>query len=117
MTDDDFRRAVIDPERSACLCDVGGTDIRASVCVGFDGHADFVLINAELLGDERHTYDPTTPQAPHEQVGSLPARWRDRVQLAPLRCGRRTQAGTACRIIVSQPGRTCAHHRTDGPPR
>jgi hypothetical protein len=108
---DDYRRAIIDHSRSACLCDAGLPDVDASVCIAPDGHVDLVLIDTKLLGDDCSTYDPTTAEAPHEQTGPLPGCWRDRVQLAPLRCGHRTQRGTPCRNFVTCPGQPCGWHR------
>jgi hypothetical protein len=103
--------AHIDDARTACLCDQGLPGWHAATCVAEDGCHDLVLANAEWVGDGRYTYDPTTPQAPHEQPGPLPPRWRDRVQLAPLRCGRRTKSGTSCRTYVARPGDACGWHR------
>lgn len=103
--------AYIDDHQSCCLCDIGLPGWRATVCVADDGRHDLVLVNTEFLGDPRATYDPITTQAPHEQPGPLPSRWRDRVQLAPLRCGRPTKSGRPCRAPIPQPGDTCGHHR------
>lgn len=105
------RTSIVDFARSVCLCDVGLPGIGASVCVADDGQADLVLIDGALLDGKQSTYDPTTPQAPHEQTGPMPPRWRARVQLAPLRCGRRTKAGSACRTHVGRPGMPCHWHR------
>jgi hypothetical protein len=107
-----MNRTYIDFQRSACLCDVGLPGIGASVCIGEDGGTDLVLIDQSRLDcTEHNTYDPTTPQAPHEQPGPLPPRWRDRVKLAPLRCGRRTKSGGRCRAYVARPGDACGWHR------
>jgi hypothetical protein len=105
------RIAIIDFTRTACLCDVGLPGGEAAVLVGDDGRADFVIVDVSLLGDEGHTYDPTTPQAPHEQPGALPPRWQARVALAPLRCGRKTKTGRPCRTPVTTPGDACPWHR------
>jgi hypothetical protein len=50
--------------------------------------------------------------APHDQLGKLPAEFRER--LVPL-CGRPTKKGRPCRIPVSRPGATCELH--EGQPR
>lgn len=114
-------RAIIDHARSACLCDAGLPDVEASVCVTEDGRADFVLIDATLLGDDRFRYDPTTPQAPHEQLGQLPPEFLHRITIAQrgtltsgriIHCGRPTKAGAPCRIPVPFCGDACHWHRT-----
>ena len=104
--------AYIDDYRSCCLCDVGMPGWHAVTCIAEDGRQDLILANAEWIGNADHTYDPTTPQEPHEQGGPLPRWWRDRVQLAPLRCGRRTRTGKTCRAYVARPGEACGWHRT-----
>jgi hypothetical protein len=107
-----MRRAIIDYARSACLCDVGLPGGEAAARIGDDGRADLVIVDVSLLGDGRYTYDPTTPEAPHEQVGCLlPPRWQARVALAPPRCGRKTKAGRPCRTPVTTPGDACSWHR------
>jgi hypothetical protein len=78
-------RAIIDHARSACLCDVGLPDVTASVCVTEDGHVDLVLINTRLLGDERFAYNPTTPEAPHDQLGQLPIAFVKRITVSRRR--------------------------------
>jgi hypothetical protein len=103
----------IDDARSACLCDLGLPGWQAATCIAEDGRQDLVLVNTEWLGDRRYGYDHATYDAPHEQPGPLPPRWRDRVHLAPLRCGRRTKSGTSCRAYVGQPGEACGWHRSE----
>jgi hypothetical protein len=106
-------KVYIDWDRTVCLCGEGLPHISAAVCVAEDGRIDLILLDPALIGDPAHTYDHTTQQAPHEQPGLLPPRWRDRVQLAPLRCGRRTKSGASCRACVGQPGEACGWHRTE----
>jgi hypothetical protein len=107
-----MRITYIDHARSTCLCQAGLPGYAAVVAIDSDGGTDLVLIDQSALGCESHnSYNPTTPQAPHEQAGPLPPRWRDRVQLAPLRCGRRTKSGTSCRAYVARPGHACGWHR------
>lgn len=122
----------VDRARSACLCSVGGGPYVAAVLVADDGREDFVLVQWDLIGDESHTYDDTTAQAPHERTGPLPKEllddmrdlwaWRDRhpgrrLPGGPLlnppahRCGRPTAAGGHCRIEVDRPGGACHWHR------
>ncbi|OMB93209.1 hypothetical protein [Mycobacterium colombiense] len=115
-----MRRVIVDRARSACLCDVGLPAVDASVCVDEDGSTTFVLIDATRLGDERFTYNPTTPQAPHEQLGPLPIEFIRRIAIARRRhlttghtthCGRRTKSGTPCRIPVMFLGEACHWHK------
>jgi hypothetical protein len=103
----------IDDRRSACLCDVGAPGYVAAVLVAADGRQDLVLVDQELIGDEQHTYDHTTPQARHEQLGPLPAGVRYQVWQVPAhRCGRPTKTtGRPCRIEVTRPGEACGLHR------
>lgn len=102
---------VIDAARTACLCAAGCTDYLAAVAVGTDGRETLVLASRDAIGDENARYDSTCADVEHEQPGPLPPRWRDRVTLAPLRCGRRTKSGKTCRSYVSQPGAACGRHR------
>jgi hypothetical protein len=83
------------------------------VAEGIDPSGDRVLLLAceRMLGDERYPFAPAT-EVEHEQLGQLDWRLRGRVQLAPLRCGRRTQRGTPCRNFVTYPGQPCGWHRT-----
>jgi hypothetical protein len=106
------RITYIDHARSSCLCGAGLPGYAAVVAIDQDGGTDLVLIDQSALGCEVHNiYNPTTPQAPHEQTGPLPYHWRARVHLAPLRCGQPTQHGRPCRVIVAQPGQACGRHR------
>jgi hypothetical protein len=106
------RTSYVDTARSACLCGSGSPGYAAAVCVADDGAEHLVLLREDLLGDPNFGYDPQ-PTAPHEQLGELPPRWRSRVQLAPLRCGRRTKTtGRPCRIEVGRWGDPCGLHRT-----
>jgi hypothetical protein len=100
----------IDWDRSTCLCDVGMPGWAAIMCIGPDGDRHALLVDQATLGS---SYNPDVPHATHEQPGPLPPRWRDRVQLAPLRCGRRTKSGTSCRAYVGHPGEACGWHRTE----
>jgi hypothetical protein len=103
---------LIDNSRARCFCDIGcGCHYVAVVAVDVDGHEHLVLAERASIGHPDVTYDPTTSQAEHEQDGPLPARWRDRITLAPLRCSRRTARGGRCRTIVHQPGMSCWRHR------
>lgn len=114
MTTTDSRQSgtdYIDHDRSACLCDVGGPDYIAATMVGPDGERRFVLCRRDAINDPVFTYDPLCADATHERLGTLPHPWAARTQLAPLRCGRSTKTGHACRTPVSRPGDACAWHR------
>jgi hypothetical protein len=101
----------LDTDRTACLCDVGAPDYLAATMIGPDGEHRFVLCRRDLINDPTIRYDPACTDAPHEQLGPLPPRWAARTRLAPLRCGRSTKAGRACRTPVARPGDACAWHR------
>ncbi len=103
--------SLIDPARSAHLCDVGQRDYLLVTAIGDDGETDIVLAEKASIGDETVTYNPRCPDAPHEQLGELPPRWKARIQLAPFYCGHPTKRGKPCRVLVSWPGRACTWHR------
>jgi hypothetical protein len=102
---------LVDPARSAQLCDVGQSDYMLVTAVSDDGTVDYVLAERASINTDSG-YDSTCRDAVHERVGPLPYYWQSRVTLAPFYCGRRTLRGTRCRIPVSQAGDTCAWHRT-----
>jgi hypothetical protein len=101
----------IDPDRTMCLCDAGNPDYLAATAVAADGTEHLLLAQCDGIGDESVRYDFTCADVAHEQLGVLSPRWAARVALAPLRCGRRTKAGTACRTQVARAGGACAWHR------
>lgn len=103
--------AWLDHERSASLHDVGAPELAAVVGVHLDGSVLLLIAETARIGDPTAIFDAGCADAPHEQLGPLPARWRDRVALAPFYCGRQTLRGTRCRIPVTQPGGTCGWHR------
>lgn len=105
-------RAIVDDNRSVCLCDAGQPGYVAAVCVTDDGQEALWLVNSAELEAERQRCG--SADQPHEQLGALPAIWRHRVALAPLRCGRATKVGRPCRTPVAIPGASCARHRTAG---
>lgn len=97
------RICYIDDARSACLCDVGMPGYVLAVAVDPDGGCDLVLLDWSVLDCEVHNvYNPSTPQAPHEQLGPLPRHWRSRA--LSLRCGRPTKTGRPCRALVPRAG-------------
>jgi hypothetical protein len=104
----------IDNARSACLCGEGGGPYVAAVLVAADGRQDLVLVHEELIGDDAHSYNHTTPEAAHEQAGPLPLEFVRRITISRRthRCGRRTKSGSACRTPVARPGDACTWHRT-----
>jgi hypothetical protein len=108
-------RTYIDNLQSSCLCDAGLPSYIAAVLVAADGRQDLVLVHEELLGDERHTYNYTVPEAAHERVGPLPLEFVRKITISRRthRCGRPTKStGAPCRTPVARPGDTCAWHRT-----
>ena len=110
MTDD--RLSIIDDARTICLCDVGGSpNYVAATVVNGDGVPVYLMAAVKSVGDTKVTFDANCPDAVHEQLGPLPPRWSDRVQLAPLRCGRTTRTGTRCRAYVGRPGDACGWHK------
>jgi hypothetical protein len=107
---------LIDPARTACLCDVGDHDYAATVAVDHDGNETYWLIHKELLGEDG--VDHGNEQPPHEQLGPLPLDYVRRITISRrryTRCGRRTQAGTPCKIRVDRPGQACGWHRGTDP--
>ncbi len=105
--------ALIDHERSMCLCSEGAPGYAACVLIAEDGREDFVLVHQELIG--YGGYNPATPDAPHEQPGPLPFEYAQRIAALDrrrgYRCGRRTRSGTVCRMRVTRPGDACEWHR------
>lgn len=79
MADDDFN--VIDPSRSACLCDLG-CGYAAVVAVAADGSEHLVLAERSALGDDSVTYDPTCAHVAHEQVAELPLEFVRRLAIS-----------------------------------
>ena len=104
------RDSLIDHTQSACLCDSGLPGYVAAVLVASDGCQDLVLVDRELVGDGRTTYNHTTPAAPHERLGPLPHEVRERIWGDILRCGRARCDGQPCRQRVKEPGQSCAVH-------
>ncbi len=117
MTDSDA--LVIDPLRQACLCGYGAPGYRAVVAVDAQGAEHLVLADVDRINDDTAVVDTGCAAAEHEQDGPLPLDVLRRITIAHRapRCGRRTQAGTPCRIHVSRPGQACGLHRTsiEGP--
>ncbi len=101
--------ALVDWERSACLCDVGAPGHSVAVAVTNDGRDTLWIVdNAELHAEQPRHGDGDQP---HEWTGPLPERWRRRIALAPFRCSRPTKGtGRPCRIEVSTFGRSCGLH-------
>jgi hypothetical protein len=109
-------KSYIDERASACLCDVGLPGYVAAVLVAADGRQDLVLVDEELIGDERHAYNRTTPEAVHDQLGELPIEYVRRITISRRRthrCGRRTKSGAPCQTPVTRAGDACSWHRTE----
>ena len=105
----------IDPDHTACLCDVGSPDYIAAIAIGPDGDQRLILAQRDAIGDPDVCYDPSCSDVGHEQLGALPTETVRRITISRRthHCGRRTQAGHPCRILVSRPGDTCTWHRTE----
>jgi len=69
--------SVIDPERSACLCDVGAPDYVAAVCVTPDGDDVLWLVSKSDLDTEDPVYGDANQR--HEKLGRLPQVVRERI--------------------------------------
>ncbi|MBO0883101.1 MAG: hypothetical protein J2P17_22755 [Mycobacterium sp.] len=110
--DESWRKSFILDDRSACLCDHGAPGYTAAVLVAADGRHDYALVDQGSIGTGT-TYDATTPQAEHEQLGALPDDFLRRVELSRLRCSRITAAGRRCRTRVHRPGESCWRHTAD----
>ncbi|QQW36879.1 hypothetical protein [Mycobacterium marinum] len=106
--------AYVDHERTACLCGDGLPGFWAAVCVTATGDDVLWLVSLDEL-DAEHPRCGNGDQ-PHEQVGPLPERWRERVAWsAAFRCGRPTKSGRPCRLPVDQAGGSCSFHRAASP--
>jgi hypothetical protein len=102
--------ALIDYERSACLCDVGAPGYAIAVCVNDDGSDALWLVSVSELDSARPVHGDANQR--HERVGRLPQNVRDRIWGDDLRCGRpRSKTGEPCRARVSEPGEACGVHR------
>src|SRR5262245_13569110 len=105
---------LVDPHRTACLCDVGAPGYIATVAVAPDGGESLWLADTELLD---HDADLGNPNQRHEKLGRLPQPIRDRIWGDALRCGRPRSNGQPCRQRVAEPGHACSDHSgPDGGP-
>jgi hypothetical protein len=104
MSDHVVRDPIIDPARSACLCDVGAPGYQAVLAVDADGNTSLWIADTDLLGrdDVDHGAIPR-----HEQLGELPPHVRARL----WRCGHPTETGQPCQLTVDELGGACALHR------
>ncbi|EFG79556.1 hypothetical protein HMPREF0591_0533 [Mycobacterium parascrofulaceum ATCC BAA-614] len=100
--------ALVDWERSACLCDVGSAGYVLAVAVTSDGADTLWIVDDAELHAEHPRYGSADQL--HEQLGPLSAALRERIWPTP-RCGRPTKGtGRPCRIVVSGPGEACGLH-------
>lgn len=105
---------LIDWQRSACLCDVGAPGHSLAVAVTDDGRDTLWMIDDAELHAEHPRHGGNSQ--PHEQVGPLPERWRERVAWsAAFRCGLPTKSGRPCKLPVARPGDRCLFHRAASP--
>ncbi|BBY11000.1 hypothetical protein [Mycobacterium marseillense] len=100
-------RALVDHDRTACLCSDGLPGYWAAVCVTASGDDVLWLVCVDEL-DAEHPRHGNGDQ-PHEQPGRLPASWRRRI-LGDPRCGAPTHNGRPCRMRVANHGDVCAVH-------
>jgi hypothetical protein len=109
----DTNGLLVDPRRAACLCDVGGPGLIATVVIDADGTEHLVLAEADRIGDENTRVDVGCRDAVHEQLGPLPPGVLRRIATVRRthRCGRPTATGGRCRIPVRRPGQPCGWHR------
>lgn len=86
MIDDEssFVDSVVDPARTAHLCDVGGSGYLAATAVSPDGTSHLVLARLDLLGKEA-SYEPACPEALHEHEGQLPLDFVRKIAIAQRR--------------------------------
>ena len=110
MTAED-RTSFIDEHRTVCLCSVGQPDYLAATAIRADGRETLVLAAVAAIGDEAAGYDAECRAVAHDQLGPLPDEFVARISSRTGRCGRRTQAGTPCKIRVPRPGAACEWHR------
>ncbi|OBA97018.1 hypothetical protein A5666_27100 [Mycolicibacterium fortuitum] len=102
------RCALVDWDRSTCLCDVGLAGYVLALCVTTDGeHMAWLVDKAELANGENAACGDA--HQPHEQLGPLTAAMLERVSPTP-RCGRPRIDGRPCRQAVKVAGRSCAWH-------
>lgn len=114
MTDHQQHGDFIDPDHTACLCDVGNPDYVAAIAIGPDGDQRLILAKRDAIGDPDVRYDPNSVGVAHEQLGPLPLEFVRRITISSRmhRCGRPTKTtGRPCRIEVSRPDQPCGLHR------
>lgn len=101
--------ALVDWERSACLCDVGAPGHSLAVAVTDDGRDVLWLID-----DAEHPRQGDSRQ-PHEQLGPLPRSVADRIRRrgpdAARMCAGYNKRGLPCKLPVARPGDRCLFHR------
>ncbi|VEG40442.1 Uncharacterised protein [Mycolicibacterium flavescens] len=100
--------ALVDWERSACLCDVGSAGYVIALCVTSTGEEVAWLVNEARMRNGE-TFKRDNGDQLHERLGRLPVAIRERVSPAP-RCGQPTRAGTPCRLRVKAMGQACGLH-------
>lgn len=105
----EHRGPIIDNDRSAHLCDVGGPGYLVCVTVDSDGVEAMWVV--DLDQHDRPDGVCGNPNQEHERVGRLPGGWRERIWGELARCGRPTAAGQPCRRMVSALGEPCTQHR------
>jgi hypothetical protein len=114
MAGDEFDGfALVDWERSACLCDVGASGHSVAVAVDDDGRDVLWIVDEAELHAEHPRHGNSNQ--PHEQLGPLPKSVADRIRrrgpdVAHM-CAGYNKQGQPCRLRVARPGDRCLFHR------
>lgn len=103
---------LVDPNRTACLCDVGAPGYALTVAVDHNGNETLWIIDNGQLGVDGT--DHGNPNQPHEKPGELPQTIRERIRGDRARCGRPRADGKPCRAPAPEPGRGCYWHQDRG---
>ncbi|MFW0787575.1 hypothetical protein AAFP35_24020 [Gordonia sp. CPCC 206044] len=111
--DDELRGwSFLDDAASVDLGDVGSAGYTLAEAIRSDGERRLWIVDELVVGSPDADHGARQPP-PHEELGPLPADWRDAIDDAPLRCGAPCADGRGpCRIVVSAPGHRCHWHRT-----
>lgn len=105
----------------------GGTDAAAlgfeaialgdgtllAACIDADADVTFWIVKPLNDIEQHAAIHGRSSDARHDQLGPLPAAYRDRLrQVARSRCGRTCRGGRSCRNIVVHAGEPCSRHRS-----
>jgi hypothetical protein len=76
---------LIDPGRTAFLCEVGGRGFLAATAVRPDGTSHLVIACLGVLGDADTKYDSGCAHVEHEGIGPLPLEYIRRLTISRRR--------------------------------